>query len=113
MKRFKLLLALAALPALAAAAPTVTFEGLVATQTCQLKINGETNPIVVLPTVAVADFNGAGSRIGRTPLSFTASDCQMVTGNVVLYASFLAITSRQRATWAAVPSTVPATWRPN
>ncbi|QGZ29373.1 fimbrial protein [Stutzerimonas stutzeri] len=61
MKRLTLLLAMAALPGLSAAAPLVNFNGEVATVTCQVTVNGETNPIVLLPTVKVADFEGPGS----------------------------------------------------
>lgn len=75
MKRLTLLIATAALHGVALAAPSVTFQGAVSTQTCEVTINSETNGIVLLPTVSVADFDGAGSTAGQTPFTITISDC--------------------------------------
>lgn len=50
------LLAAIALPFSTMAAPTVTFQGEVTDQTCSVNINGQTNSVVLLPTVAMADF---------------------------------------------------------
>lgn len=75
MKQLLLLGALTALPVTALAAPAVNFHGEVATQTCQVTVNGETDPIVQLPSVAVADFNGAGSTAGQTPYTISVTGC--------------------------------------
>lgn len=45
------LLAAIALPFSTMAAPTVTFQGEVTDQTCSVNINGQTNSVVLLPTV--------------------------------------------------------------
>lgn len=50
------LLAAIALPFSTMAAPTVTFQGEVTDQTCSVNINGQTNSVVLMPTVAMADF---------------------------------------------------------
>lgn len=80
MNLSKALLAVVLLPGLAAAAPTVTFQGEVTSQTCQASINGETNSFVLLPTVPVTSFSGAGSTAGLTPFSITISNCQAPSG---------------------------------
>ncbi len=54
---------------------TVTFQGEVASQTCQAKINGKTNSIVLLPTVAAADLSAAGKTTGATPFTIAISGC--------------------------------------
>lgn len=54
-----------------AATPTVTFRGEVTSQTCSVSINGNTNSVVLLPTVSTADFGGTlanGQTAGLTPL---------------------------------------------
>lgn len=80
MKLLTLLLAVAALPgmALAASEGTVTFYGEVAAATCQARINGEANGVVLLPTVSIAEFNGAGSTAGLTPFTLAISGCEMM-----------------------------------
>lgn len=89
MKRFTLLLAMAALPGLAAAAPQVNFQGDVATQTCRITVNGETNAVVVLPTVAVADFGGPGSTVGSTPFTIEGRDCPVSAGEQTFTVRYL------------------------
>lgn len=61
----------------AAVTPTVTFQGEITDQTCSVSINGETNPIVLLPTVAVADFGSLanGQTAGLTSFTVSLSGC--------------------------------------
>lgn len=65
-----------------AATPTVTFQGEITDHTCLVTINGETNSVVLLPTVAVADFGGTladGQTAGLTPFTVSISDCAILT----------------------------------
>ncbi|CAK9885715.1 MAG: Major fimbrial subunit SMF-1 [Candidatus Erwinia impunctatus] len=66
------------LPAAAFAAPTVTFQGEVSSQTCSVAINGSTNSVVMLPTVATTAFGSTlsnGQTAGLTPFTVTVSGC--------------------------------------
>lgn len=69
------LLSGAAIAAPAVPVSVVTFQGEVASQTCQAKINGKTNSVVLLPTVAVADLASAGKTTGATPFTIAISGC--------------------------------------
>ena len=75
MKISALVLAMAALPGVVLAAPTVTFQGEVTDQTCAVSINGETDGIVLLPTVSTADLAAAGATAGLTPFTITLTGC--------------------------------------
>lgn len=60
------------------AAPTVTFQGEVTDQTCSVSINGQTNSIVMLPTVAMKDFGTTlanGQTAGLTPFTVSLTGC--------------------------------------
>lgn len=60
------------------AAPTVTFQGEVTDQTCSVSINGQTNSIVMLPTVAMKDFGtplANGQTAGLTPFTVSLTGC--------------------------------------
>lgn len=73
------LLAAIALPFSTMAAPTVTFQGEVTDQTCSVNINGQTNSVVLMPTVAMADFGATladGQSAGQTPFTVSVSNCQ-------------------------------------
>lgn len=63
-------------PVVAMAAPTVTFQGEVTTQTCEATINGDTNSVVLLPTVATTELDAAGATAGLTPFTISVSGCQ-------------------------------------
>lgn len=69
---------LAYLPLQAMAAPQITFQGEITDQTCQVSVNGQTNSIVLLPTVALSDFNTltAGGNAGLTPFTISLTGCQ-------------------------------------
>ena len=69
------LLPIAAVASTATPVSVVTFQGEVASQTCQAKINGKTNSIVLLPTVAAADLSSAGKTTGTTPFTIAISGC--------------------------------------
>lgn len=90
MKIPAFVLAVSLLPAVALAAPTVTFQGNVTAQTCQATINGETGSIVLMPTVAVGDLSGVGSTTGLTPFTISVSGCQAPAGaNLNITTNFL------------------------
>lgn len=75
-------LILGALPAAALAAPTVTFEGEVTDQTCKVLINGQTNAVVLLPTVSMKDFGeplANAQTAGLTPFTVSLTGCTAPT----------------------------------
>lgn len=77
---------LGALPAAALAAPTVTFEGEVTDQTCKVMINGQTNSVVLLPTVSMSEFGGSlanGQTAGLTPFTVSLTGCTAPTDAAV------------------------------
>jgi major type 1 subunit fimbrin (pilin) len=77
MKKHLLALSLAALPALAFAAPnTIHFQGEVTDQTCQVTVNGNTgDPTVLLPSVPAMSLAAANSTAGQTTFTVAVSDC--------------------------------------
>jgi major type 1 subunit fimbrin (pilin) len=77
MKKHLLVLALAALPVVAFAAPnTINFQGEVTDQTCQVTVNGNpSNPTVLLPTVPAASLATANSTAGQTTFTVAVSQC--------------------------------------
>lgn len=78
-----------ALPVVALAAPTVTFQGEVTDQTCKASINGQTDSTVLLPTVPSAELSAAGMKTGLTPFSISVEDCQVDTADVEIATKFL------------------------
>lgn len=65
-----------------AVTPTVTFQGEVTSQTCSASINGDTNSVVLLPTVSTTDFGATlanGQTAGLTPFTITVSGCTAPT----------------------------------
>lgn len=64
---------------LAMAAPQVTFMGEVTDQTCQPQINGETNSIILLPTVRSNTLTDVGSTTGLTPFTISLTGCTAPT----------------------------------
>lgn len=84
--------ALVALPLSTMAAPTVTFEGEVTSQTCAISINGQTNSVVLLPTVTMKDFGdtlAAAQTAGYTPFTVSINDCQKPTADTNITTKFL------------------------
>ncbi|GAA3612246.1 fimbrial protein [Gibbsiella greigii] len=62
--------------AFADSANTVQFRGEVSTQTCSVNINGnESNPVVLLPTVAASTLATAGSAAGATTFTVNVTGC--------------------------------------
>ncbi|WP_227602807.1 fimbrial protein [Acinetobacter seifertii] len=76
-------------PALAIAAPTVTFQGEVATQTSQAQVDGQDNAIVLLPTVAQSSLASAGTTAGITPFTISVRDCDTATTYTQIKTKFL------------------------
>lgn len=75
LKRLAAVATIMALPCSALAASTVTFQGEVTDETCNININGDTNSIVLLPTVKASDLATSGAKTGITPFTITLSDC--------------------------------------
>lgn len=59
----------------AAATQTVTFEGEVSSITCKVSINGDTDAVVLLPTVPASNLAKEGSTDGATPFTISITDC--------------------------------------
>lgn len=60
------------------AAPTITFQGEVTSQTCSVDINGSTDSVVLLPTVGMAEFGNplaGGQTAGLTPFTVSVTGC--------------------------------------
>ena len=84
--------ALLTLPCAALAAPTVTFEGEVTSQTCAVDINGQTDSVVLLPTVAITDFGASlasGQTAGLTPFTVSLTGCQAPSADTDITTKFL------------------------
>ncbi|MCI9740282.1 fimbrial protein [Proteus mirabilis] len=84
--------ALLTIPCAALATPTVTFEGEVTTQTCGVDINGQTDSVVLLPTVAITDFGAslaAGQTAGLTPFTISLTGCQAPSADTDITTKFL------------------------
>lgn len=77
MKKLILVSALSMLSATAAASDnTITFQGEVADNTCQVYVNGNAaSPVVLLPTVSVSDFSAAGDVAGETSFTISVEGC--------------------------------------
>lgn len=70
--------AVSALPYSVMSAPTITFEGEITAQTCSVNINGQTNSVVLLPTVAEGEFGAPlanGQTAGLTPFTISLTGC--------------------------------------
>lgn len=92
LKKIAAAVALSILPCAAFAAPTVTFEGEVTDQTCSVNINGQTNSVVMLPTVAMSEFGtplAPGQKAGITPFTITVSDCTAPASDLNITTQFL------------------------
>lgn len=92
LKKVVCLATLAVLPSAVMATPTVTFQGEVTSQTCSVEINGQTNSIVLLPTVALTDFGAtpaAGQTAGLTPFTISVSGCTAPTTDQNIATQFL------------------------
>jgi len=62
--------------AFAASDNTITFQGEVADQTCQVSINGNAgSPVVLLPTVNAADLGVSGKSAGDTTFEIGVTGC--------------------------------------
>lgn len=83
MKMLPILLA-AAFPLSAAAMPTITFNGEVTAQTCQVKVNEEVDGVVFLPTVSTKELSAAGATAGQTPFTISVSGCKATQADVAI-----------------------------
>lgn len=88
----RIALALAALPCAALATPTITFQGEVTDQTCKVEINGQSNSVVMLPTVSTQEFGTTlanGQTAGVTPFTVSVSDCTAPAADLNIKTVFL------------------------
>ncbi|HFX2004041.1 TPA: fimbrial protein [Pseudomonas aeruginosa] len=66
----------------AMAANTITFSGEVTDQTCQVAVNGFTDPTVILDSVPVSALDGAvGRSAGETAFTLQLTDCVAPTAD--------------------------------
>jgi len=84
-----LLLATSVCGSTALAANTITFVGEVTDQTCEVSINGQANPIVLLPGVPASQLQAAGSKAGLTPFTLTLTQCSAPIADMQLTTRFL------------------------
>jgi len=79
--------AAASLPTASYAADgTITFTGLITSQTCTISGNGGgKNFTVTLPTVSTSALAAAGATAGRTPFNIALTNCTPNSGNVSTY----------------------------
>lgn len=89
MKFPLVLLAISVIPVAANAAPTITFQGEVSAQTCETEVNKETNSIVLLNNVSVAQLSVAGSTAGLTPFTVTIKNCTAPATDLQVNTKFL------------------------
>jgi len=85
------LLALAGGAALAADAPltnTITFEGEVTDSTCQVRINNQDNPVVLLPTVPASALAN-GQTAGLTPFTLHLTGCTPEQADKTVHVQFI------------------------
>ncbi len=75
------------------AAPTVTFQGEVSNQTCEVLVNGRTDSVVLLPTVSFLDFGAqlsTGQSTGQIPFTVSIRNCQSsASGATAINTNFL------------------------
>lgn len=60
------------------AAPTITFQGEVTDQTCSISVNGQTNSVILMPTVSTSEFGETltnAQSAGQTAFTVSVSDC--------------------------------------
>lgn len=74
----------------AASDNTITFQGEVADNTCQVTVNGNAaSPVVLLPTVSVADFAQTGDVAGETSFTISVAGCAASGSDVGLQTVFV------------------------
>ncbi|EEU9599667.1 TPA: fimbrial protein [Escherichia albertii] len=89
LRRLVTATAILTLPCFALAAPTIQFQGEVTDQTCNVNINGDTNSVVLLPTVKTSDLATNGESTGITPFTITLSNCSGITSTKTVTTNFL------------------------
>lgn len=82
------LLSLYSLSAAAVSDNTISFEGEVTAQTCTVLVNGQTSPVVLLPTVSTNDLATSGSTAGTTSFEFNVSGCTTLDDASTIGAKF-------------------------
>ncbi|UAN54653.1 type 1 fimbrial protein (plasmid) [Serratia sp. JSRIV002] len=70
---------------IAASTNTVQFQGEVTTQTCSVNVNGsESNPVVLLPTVAESKLATKGSTTGDTTFTVNVTGCNFSSSDTTI-----------------------------
>ena len=67
---------------------TVTVNGLVTGSTCNVSLEGTTNPLVILPKVAASQLNTLGKTAGEKKITLTMTGCNL-SGNQTVAPHFL------------------------
>jgi len=58
---------------------TISFQGEVSDQTCEVTVNSDSAPVVLLPTAAVSSLTTAGDVAGTTSFEIALSGCTTAT----------------------------------
>lgn len=72
-------------PFVVSAANTITFNGEVTDQTCQVEVNGSSSPIVILDSVPITALNAVAQVAGATPFTLTLTNCAASTSTDETY----------------------------
>lgn len=95
---------------LSIAAPQVTFMGEVTAQTCQPQINGETDSVVLLPTIRSSELTAVGSQAGLTPFTISLTNCTAPTdSDLNINTVFLGHNVTAKGNLGNIAETTPAT----
>jgi major type 1 subunit fimbrin (pilin) len=86
-----LLASVALIPAAYAAPSKVKFQGEVTAQTCQASIAGDTDGIVLLPTVPSSELQSPGATTGLTAFTIKVTDCDPGSGELKIKTKFQGI----------------------
>lgn len=93
----------------AVAAPTVTFQGEVTAQTCDVSVNGHTNAVVLLPTVANSLLSTSGQTAGLTPFTVNISNCSAPAADTAIQTNFLGYNVSSAGNMSNMATSAPAT----
>jgi major type 1 subunit fimbrin (pilin) len=90
----KVVVLLAVMPSFVfAAGNTIRFQGQVNDQTCHVMIEGSTDPLVLLPTVAASSLAAVGAVAGERPFTLSVTGCKAPVTDVMSIKTAFAVSS--------------------
>lgn len=89
--------AIIAVPGIASASNTITFNGEVTDQTCSAVVNGNTDPTVILDSVPTSAFTGLGSVAGETTFTMQLTGCVAPSGTTEHFTTLFQATNATSA----------------